>query len=66
MKEEQKIEIGEITGYDRSAISKFLKRFAERKTVEKDSLSGRPKLTCSGRADRVLNRLVLKDGRQNF
>ena len=60
-----KSEIGEITGYDRSTISKFLKRFAERKIVENDSQIGCPKLTCV-QADRVLNRLVLKDGRQNF
>ena len=60
-----KSEIGEITGYDRSTISKFLKRFAEREIVENDSQNGRPKLTCV-QADRVLNRLVLKDGRQNF
>ena len=60
-----KSEIAEITGYDRSTISKFLKRFAERKTVENDSRSGRPKLT-SAQADRVLNRLVKKDRRQNL
>jgi IS30 family transposase len=49
-------EIAEITGYDRSTISKFLKRFAERETVE----NGCPKLT-SVQANRDVNRLVPKD-----
>jgi DNA-binding MarR family transcriptional regulator len=34
-----KSEIAEITGYDQSTISRFLKRFAERKTIENDSRS---------------------------
>ena len=48
-----KSEIAEITGYDRSTISKFLKRFAETKTVEYDCRSGRLYL-ASVQADRVL------------
>jgi transposase-like protein len=60
-----KSDIAEITGYDRSTICKFLERFAERKTVENGSRNGRLKLT-SVKADRVLNRLALKDRRQNL
>ena len=61
----KKVEIAKITGYDPSTISKFLKRFTVRKSVENSTRSGRPKLT-SVQSDRLLNRLVLKDRRQNL
>lgn len=57
--------IAEITGYDRSTVSKFLKRFAVRQSVANNARSGRPKLT-SDQSDRVLNRLVLKDRRKSL
>ena len=60
-----KVEIAKIIGYDLSTISKFLKRFTIRKSVENSTRSGRRKLT-SVRSDRLLNRLVLKDRRQNL
>lgn len=60
-----KSEIAEITGYDRSTVSKFLKRFVDRQGVENTARSRRPKLT-SGQTDRVLNRLVLKDRRKSL
>jgi transposase len=37
-------EIAKITGYNRSTVSKFLKRFATRQSVENNARSGRPKL----------------------
>lgn len=58
-------EIAEITGYDRSTVSKFLKRFAVRQSVANNARSGRPKLT-SDQSDRVLNRLVFKDCRKSL
>ena len=61
----KKFEIAKITGYDRSIISKFLKRYATRKSIENDPRSGRPK-KMSVQSERILKRLVLRDRRQNL
>lgn len=58
-------EIAKITGYDRSTVSKFLKRFAVRQSVANNARSERPKLT-SDQSDRVLNWLVLKNRRKSL
>ena len=55
----------DILGFDRSTISKFLKRFEERESCENSERSGRPKLTTS-QGDRRLFRLVKRERRQSL
>ena len=60
-----KAEIGRITGYNRSTISKFLKNFDDSGSLENRRRSGRPKST-SVYGDRILIRLVKEDRRRCF
>ena len=60
----RKSEIANVLGFDRSTISKFLKRFEEKESIENNQRSGRPKSMTS--QDHQLFGLIKKDRRQTL
>jgi len=58
----KKTEIGKIIGFSRSAVSKFLKIYDQRKNMENKPRAGRPRST-SKQGERTLIRLVKQDRR---
>lgn len=61
----RKVDIGNIVGFSSSTVSKFLKNFQLRGSVENKRRTGRPKLT-SDQGDRTLFRLIKRDRRQSL
>jgi DNA-binding MarR family transcriptional regulator len=60
---DKKTEIGEIIGFNRSAVSKILKTFEKREYIEHQPHTGRPRST-SKQGERTLIRFIKQDRRR--